>query len=256
MTATDRAIELVQRRRRSGRDKLADDIIAFDVCEQLVITDAFLLASAANDRQVRSIVDEIENACASSAPSRSAARASARAAGCFSTTPTSSCTSSTRRSAQFYALERLWRDCPVIALPDAVGPRGRVSRPRPVTAAGPAPARPDRLEPEGRAQGHADVRLDESAAPRRDAVGAVPGPAGARPACGPPTWRAPGRPPTQVAAATGLRSPRRPAARVRRRRARRPDRAPSSPQPTPTSTPRGGPGTSPATSRVRRPTTR
>jgi ribosome-associated protein len=25
---------------------------------------------------------------------------------------------------QFYALERLWRDCPTIALPDVTGPTG------------------------------------------------------------------------------------------------------------------------------------
>ena len=35
--------------------------MAFDVSDQLAITDAFLLASASNDRQVKSIVDEIED---------------------------------------------------------------------------------------------------------------------------------------------------------------------------------------------------
>jgi ribosome-associated protein len=44
----------------AAADKLATDLIAYDVSEQLVITDAFLLCSASNDRQVRSIVDEIE----------------------------------------------------------------------------------------------------------------------------------------------------------------------------------------------------
>ena len=39
---------------------VADGIIAYDVSEQLVITDAFVLCSASNDRQVRAIVDEIE----------------------------------------------------------------------------------------------------------------------------------------------------------------------------------------------------
>ena len=36
-------------------------IVAFDVSEQLAITDAFLIASGSNDRQVKAIVDEVED---------------------------------------------------------------------------------------------------------------------------------------------------------------------------------------------------
>jgi len=60
VTATERAIELISIAATAAADKLATDIIAYDVSEQLVITDAFLLCSAANDRQVRAVVDEIE----------------------------------------------------------------------------------------------------------------------------------------------------------------------------------------------------
>src|SRR5260370_29583853 len=60
VTATSRAVELVETAALAAADKLADGIIAYDVSDQLVITDAFLLCSASNDRQVRSIVDEIE----------------------------------------------------------------------------------------------------------------------------------------------------------------------------------------------------
>ncbi|MBN6057542.1 ribosome silencing factor, partial [Nonomuraea sp. RK-328] len=60
MTASDRAVQLVRIAAEAAADKLADDILAYDVSEQLVITDAFLLCSATNDRQVRAIVDEIE----------------------------------------------------------------------------------------------------------------------------------------------------------------------------------------------------
>ena len=62
MTATDRALELVRTAAQAASDKQAENIVAFDVSEQLVITDAFLLASASNDRQVKSIVDAIEDA--------------------------------------------------------------------------------------------------------------------------------------------------------------------------------------------------
>ena len=61
MSATDHAVELVTVAARAAADKLATDIVAFDVSEQLAITDAFLLASGNNERQVRAIVDEIED---------------------------------------------------------------------------------------------------------------------------------------------------------------------------------------------------
>ncbi len=60
MTATDRSIELITAAAQAAADKLAHDIIAYDVSDVLSITDAFLLASAPNDRQVKAIVDEIE----------------------------------------------------------------------------------------------------------------------------------------------------------------------------------------------------
>ncbi len=43
MTATERATELIRIAATAAADKLATDIIAYDVSDQLVITDAFLL---------------------------------------------------------------------------------------------------------------------------------------------------------------------------------------------------------------------
>ena len=99
MTATARAIELTEIAALAAADKLARDIVAYDVSEQLAITDAFLLCSGANDRQVRSIIDEVELRLSRPAPPWSAARARTRAAGCCLTTWTSWSTSRTRRSA-------------------------------------------------------------------------------------------------------------------------------------------------------------
>ncbi|HYU83934.1 MAG TPA: RsfS/YbeB/iojap family protein, partial [Kribbellaceae bacterium] len=60
MTASERAVELLTAAAAAAHDKLAENVIAFDVSEQLAITDAFMIASASNDRQVRAIVDAIE----------------------------------------------------------------------------------------------------------------------------------------------------------------------------------------------------
>ena len=60
MSADARALELTRAAAAAARDKLAQDVLAFDVSEQLALTDVFLLCSASNDRQVKAICDEVE----------------------------------------------------------------------------------------------------------------------------------------------------------------------------------------------------
>lgn len=62
MPASARALELTTIAAEAAAEKMAEDIVALDVSETLVITDVFLLCSAANDRQVRAIVDAVEEA--------------------------------------------------------------------------------------------------------------------------------------------------------------------------------------------------
>lgn len=120
MTATDRAIQLVHTAAEAASDKLAEDILAFDVSEQLVITDAFLLCSAANDRQVKSIVDEIEDRLREigAKPVRREGERDGRWVLIDYAEIVVHVQHEEERS--FYALERLWRDCPTIALPESV----------------------------------------------------------------------------------------------------------------------------------------
>jgi ribosome-associated protein len=126
MTATDRAVELVHVAARAASDKLAENILAFDVSEQLVITDAFLLCSASNERQVRAIVDEIEDKLrdVDAKPVRREGERDGRWVLLDYAEIVVHVQHSEER--EFYALERLWRDCPVIALPaDVSSGRGR-----------------------------------------------------------------------------------------------------------------------------------
>jgi ribosome-associated protein len=130
VTATDRALELVHAAARAASDKLAQNIIAFDVSEQLVITDAFVLCSAANDRQVRAIVDEIEDRlrAAGAKPVRREGERDGRWVLIDYAEIVVHVQHQEERS--FYALERLWRDCPLIELPEAVtSGRGDGERP-------------------------------------------------------------------------------------------------------------------------------
>jgi ribosome-associated protein len=125
MTATDRALELVRVAARAASDKLAEEIVAFDVSEQLVITDAFLLCSASNDRQVRAIVDEIEDRLR--AVGAKPVRREGERDGRWVLLDYADIVVHVQHEEErrFYALERLWRDCPLIELPaDVTSGRG------------------------------------------------------------------------------------------------------------------------------------
>ena len=126
MTATERALELVLTATQAASDKLAENIMAFDVSEQLVITDAFVLCSAPNDRQVRAIVDEIEDQLRAigAKPVRREGERDGRWVLIDYGEIVVHVQHEEERS--FYALERLWRDCPLIPMPDTVtSGRGR-----------------------------------------------------------------------------------------------------------------------------------
>ncbi|HLI39812.1 MAG TPA: ribosome silencing factor [Streptosporangiaceae bacterium] len=123
MTATPRAVELTEIAATAAADKLASDIIAYDVSEQLVITDVFLLCSAASDRQVRSVVEEIELKLgqAGAKPVRREGEREGRWVLLDYVDIVIHVQHAEERS--YYGLERLWKDCPRIPLPEpaAVG---------------------------------------------------------------------------------------------------------------------------------------
>ena len=120
MTATDRAVSFIRAAAEAASDKLAEDIVAFDVSEQLIITDAFLLCSAKSDRQVRAVVDEVEDRLRElgAKPVRREGDREARWVLLDYADVVIHVQHEEER--QFYALERLWRDCPLVELPDTV----------------------------------------------------------------------------------------------------------------------------------------
>lgn len=126
MTATEQAVALAHTAARAASDKLAEKIVAFDVSEQLAITDVFVICSAPNDRQVRSIVEEVEDRLreAGAKPVRREGHRQGRWVLLDYTEVVVHVMHSEER--EFYALERLWRDCPALTLPaDVTSGRGR-----------------------------------------------------------------------------------------------------------------------------------
>ncbi|GAC1386382.1 MAG: hypothetical protein NVSMB48_25120 [Marmoricola sp.] len=121
---SDRAAVLVREAALAAADKLAEDIVAFDVSEQLAITDAFVICSAGNERQVGAIVDAVEERLrgVDAKPLRREGERDGRWVLLDYYDIVVHVQHTEERA--FYALERLWRDCPTIPLPAEVrGPR-------------------------------------------------------------------------------------------------------------------------------------
>lgn len=128
MTAAPEAVELTLAAAEAASDKFATDIVAIDVSEQLAITDVFLLCSAANDRQVRAIVDAVEERLhgMGSKPLRREGEAEGR----WVLLDYGDIVVHVQLAEEriHYAIERLWKDCPMIPLPAEIV-EGRKSDP-------------------------------------------------------------------------------------------------------------------------------
>jgi ribosome-associated protein len=123
MTATDYGVELITVAARAAAEKLAHRILAFDVSDQLAITDAFLLCSGTNDRQVSAITEEIEDKLREVGAKPIRREGVREARWILLDYGDIVVHIQHEEERQFYALERLWRDCPTIQLPAEVGNR-------------------------------------------------------------------------------------------------------------------------------------
>ena len=123
MPASARAVSLAVLAAQAAAEKLASDIVVLDVSEQLVITDVFVIASAPTERQVAAIVDEVELRLRQAdvrPPRREGERAGRWVLLDFVDIVVHVLHAEER---VYYALERLWKDCPAIAFTDTVTPR-------------------------------------------------------------------------------------------------------------------------------------
>ena len=122
MTASEEAIRPVNVAAQGAADKFGTSIVAFDVSEQLTITDIFLVATGANERQVSSIVDGVEEALHKIG--RKAARREGDRENRWVLLDYIDFVVHVQHTEErsLYNLERLWKDCPQIPL-DVVLPQ-------------------------------------------------------------------------------------------------------------------------------------
>lgn len=116
MTATANTHDLVQLAAAAADAKGGDDLIAFDVSEPLPLVDAFLLVTGRGERNVAAIGDAVEEKMLEAGYKllRREGRSEARwvlldfgdlVVHVFH-----------EEERAYYGLERLWSDCPVIAI--------------------------------------------------------------------------------------------------------------------------------------------
>ena len=116
MTAADHSIQLAKVAALASEEKLAEKVMAIDVSEQMPLTDVFVIASAPSERQVGAIVDEVEDRLRElgSKPIRREGEREGRWVLIDFGDIIVHVQHEEER--EYYALERLWKDCPEIDL--------------------------------------------------------------------------------------------------------------------------------------------
>ena len=114
MPASKSVIEITQLAARAAADKFGDEMVAIDLSDQMVLSEVFLIITAANVPMLRSIADEVEEKL------RQAGEKPARREGTdewvlldYSDLVVHIQSKELRG---YYLLDRLWNDCPTIEL--------------------------------------------------------------------------------------------------------------------------------------------
>ncbi|QOQ38620.1 ribosome silencing factor [Trueperella pecoris] len=121
MAATPESIEQTFIAARAASEGKATSITAIDVSERLVITDVFLVVSGSSERQVRALVDDVEEAM-HKAGSKRLRREGLEGEAHWVLLDFGNVMVHVQQDEdrEFYALEKLWGDCPIIELPEDI----------------------------------------------------------------------------------------------------------------------------------------
>ncbi|GAA1332381.1 ribosome silencing factor [Brachybacterium sp. NBEC-018] len=117
MTASDEALDIARVAAQAAADKLAQEVIGLDVSEQIVITDVFLVCSGESERQVSAIVGAVEEELLKQRRRKTLRREGERDSRWVLLDYGDVVVHVQHAEDRaFYALERLWRDAPVLDL--------------------------------------------------------------------------------------------------------------------------------------------
>lgn len=116
MTATEHAVHLARIAAAAASEKLATDIVAFDVSQQLAITDVFLVVTAGSDRQVGAVVDAVEESLHKEGVKRTRIEGDREQRWVLIDFLDIVVHVMQAEERSLYSLERLWGDCPHLEL--------------------------------------------------------------------------------------------------------------------------------------------
>jgi ribosome-associated protein len=116
LPASAESLELVHAAAAAAADKLAHNVVAVDVSDRLALTDAFVVASAPNDRQVGAIVEAVEEALRARGVKPARREGSGKNRWVLLDFIDIVVHVLHNEERDFYGFERLWRDCPLIPL--------------------------------------------------------------------------------------------------------------------------------------------
>ncbi len=116
VAASEESLEWARIAARAAAELKATTVAAIDVSERLVLTEVFLVVSGSTDRQVRSLVDAVDEALFKAGVRRK--RREGFDEGHWVLVDYGDLVVHVQQDEdrEFYALERLWADCPSIAL--------------------------------------------------------------------------------------------------------------------------------------------
>ncbi len=130
MPATAESIDITVVAARAASELKATSIVAIDVADRIVLTDVFLVLSGSTERQVRAIVDAVEEAV-EKAGYRRLRREGLEGEAHWVLLDFGDIMVHVQQDEdrEYYALEKLWGDCPVIELPADItaNPEGEAS---------------------------------------------------------------------------------------------------------------------------------
>jgi len=117
VSAPEESLDLARVAGQAAADKLAHEVIGLDVSELVVITDVFLVCSGDSERQVSAIVDGVEEALLTERRRKPLRREGERDARWVLLDYGDIVVHVQHAEDRaYYALERLWRDAPVLDL--------------------------------------------------------------------------------------------------------------------------------------------
>lgn len=117
MTADEHARHLAVVAARAAADRKGQEIVALDVSERLALTDVFVVVSGRNERQVSAIVDAVEKALFREGVKVRRREGESQARWVLLDFGEIIVHVQHAEDRVYYALERLWKDCPVVDLP-------------------------------------------------------------------------------------------------------------------------------------------